>query len=197
MFLDAMGKTCPIPVVMARKELDAGCTDLTVAVDNETAVQNLSRLAASRGMAAAVETAQGGFLVHMTGESRPAAAPESAPTPVPRGSGYAVFLARDHVGDGAPELGYNLMKMALYTLSQSDTPPACLLFMNGGVKLPAGEEGQVIESLQSLLEKGCEILVCGTCLNYFGLTEQLKVGIVSNMYDIAGRLMTASRVVTV
>ena len=69
--------------------------------------------------------------------------------------------------------------------------------MNGGGKLPAGEEGQVIDSLRSLLDKGCEILVCGTCLNYFGLTEQCKVGVVSNMYDIAGRLLTAPRVVTV
>ena len=112
-------------------------------------------------------------------------------------SGATVFIGKDFIGDGSRELGEDLMKMFLYTLAQSDTPPACLLFMNGGVKLPAGEEPQVIESLKSLLDKGCEILVCGTCLNYFGLTEQLKVGTVSNMYDIAGRLLTAPWVVTV
>ena len=128
--IDAMGKACPMPVVLAKQALDGGENDVTVVVDNQIAVENL-------------------------------------------------------------------MKMFLYTLAQSDTPPACLLFMNGGVKLPSGEEPQVIESLKSLLDKGCEILVCGTCLNYFGLTEQLKVGTVSNMYDIAGRLLTAPRVVTV
>ena len=69
-------------------------------------------------------------------------------------------------------------------------PPAA------GVTLPAGEEAQVIESLQALSGKGCEILVCGTCLNYYGLTERLKVGTVSNMYDIADKLLRASRVVT-
>ena len=68
--------------------------------------------------------------------------------------------------------------------------------MNAGVTLPAGEEAQVIESLQALSGKGCEILVCGTCLNYYGLTERLKVGTVSNMYDIADKLLRASRVVT-
>ena len=46
-FIDAFGKACPMPVVLAKKELDAGEKDLTVAVDNEIAVGNLRRLADS------------------------------------------------------------------------------------------------------------------------------------------------------
>ena len=47
--VDAMGKQCPIPVVLAKKALE-GMTapgTLEVLVDNEVAVQNLSKLAAS------------------------------------------------------------------------------------------------------------------------------------------------------
>ena len=100
------------------------------------------------------------------------------------------------MGDGAQELGYNLLKMALYTLSQQETPPAWVLFMNGGVKLPAGEDAAVLDSVKALIEKGAEVLVCGTCLNYYGLTEQLKAGTVSNMYEILDRMQKAARVIS-
>ena len=186
--INAMGKACPMPVVLAKQALDGGENDVTVLVDNQIAVENLTRLAESQGMAAASAPREGGFAVRITGERKAAPAPEPAACCPTAPGGATVFIGKDFIGDGSRELGENLMKMFLYTLAQSDTPP---------VKLPAGEEPQVIESLKSLLDKGCEILVCGTCLNYFGLTEQCKVGTVSNMYDIAGRLLTAPRVVTV
>ncbi len=112
------------------------------------------------------------------------------------GCGYAVFVSRDCVGDGDAELGRSLMKMALYTLSESDDVPASLLFMNAGVKLVAGGEAQIAESVHALQEKGTEVLVCGTCLDYYGLTERLEAGEVSNMYDILGRMQEAAKVVT-
>lgn len=203
MFLDAVGKACPMPVVMAKKELDAGCGDLTVAVDNAVAVENLRRLASEKGLQLSVEEKAGVHHVHIggTGEaaaasaSAAAVAPNAEPRCAPQGCGYAVFIGRDHVGDGAEELGQNLMKMAIYTLSQSDDVPAYLLFMNGGVKLLTGDEQQVIDGLHALIEKGCEVLVCGTCLNYYGLSDKLKAGIVSNMYDILGRMQRAAKVI--
>ena len=47
--VDALGKQCPIPVVMAKKALAELQTPdtLEILVDNEAAVQNLSKLAAS------------------------------------------------------------------------------------------------------------------------------------------------------
>ena len=53
-FIDAMGKACPMPVVLAKKEIDAGERNITVAVDNEIAVGNLKRLAAGSGLEAKV-----------------------------------------------------------------------------------------------------------------------------------------------
>ena len=194
MQIDAMGKACPQPVIMAKKEIDGGCRDLTVLVDNRTAVENLTRLGNSAGMTVTTgETAQGLF-VRLTGEGKIVENPVIAcPT---TGNGYAVFIGKDVVGAGERELGYNLMKMALYTLAQGDSVPAHVLFMNDGVKLPAGEEQQVIDSLMTLHEKGSIILVCGTCLNYYGLADRLKVGTVSNMYDILGAMQRADKVIS-
>ena len=194
MQIDARGKACPQPVILAKKEIDGGCRDLTVLVDNKTAVENLTRLGNSAGMTVTTgETAQGLF-VRLTGEGKIVEEPVIAcPT---TGNGYAVFIGKDVVGAGDRELGYNLMKMALYTLAQGDSVPAHVLFMNDGVKLPAGEEQQVIDSLMTLIEKGSLVLVCGTCLNYYGIADRLKVGTVSNMYDIMSAMQRADKVIT-
>lgn len=202
--LDAFGKACPLPLMMAKKEIDAGCRDLAIQVDNETAVKNVSRLGQKSGMAVSVDQIEGGWLVSLSGAGTgdaPAAGPVEIPGAGaggcgPAGCGYAVFVGKDHVGEGDPQLGYNLVKMALYVLSESDDVPASLLFMNSGVKLVAGDEQQIIDSVKKLAERGCEVLVCGTCLDFYGLKESLKVGDVSNMYDILGRMQEAAKVIT-
>ena len=194
MQIDARGKACPQPVILAKKELDGGSRDLTVLVDNRAAVENLTRLGNSVGVSVSSGEAEGGFFIRFVGEAKPGELPViSCPT---TGNGYAEFIGKEFVGTGDDTLGYNLMKMALYTLAQGDSTPAYLLFMNGGVKLPAGEEQQVIDSLNTLIEKGAIVLVCGTCLNFFGLSDKLKVGIVSNMYDILGAMQRADKVIS-
>ena len=47
--IDAMGKACPIPVIMAKKEIDGGKSEFIVTVDNKIAVENLKKLATSQG----------------------------------------------------------------------------------------------------------------------------------------------------
>ena len=194
MQIDARGKACPQPVIMAKKEIDGGCRDLTILVDNRTAVENLTRLGNSAGMQVTAGDNGNGLFVRLTGEGKIVEEPVIACPAT--GNGYAVFIGKDVVGAGDYELGYNLMKMALYTLAQGDSVPAYVLFMNAGVKLPAGEEQQVIDSLMTLLEKGSIILVCGTCLNYYGIADRLKVGTVSNMYDILSAMQRADKVIT-
>lgn len=196
--VNAFGLACPKPLMMAKAKIDEGARELAVHVDNETAVKNVSRLAEKYGLNVAVETIEGGWSVNFSeGEGACAAEPASAiPVCTPVGCGYAVFIGKDHVGEGDPQLGYNLMKMAIYTLSESDDVPASVLFMNGGVKLVTGEEQQIIDSVNKLIEKGTEVLVCGTCLDFYGLKDQLKVGEVSNMYDILGRMQEAAKTIT-
>lgn len=193
--IDAKGKACPTPVIMAKKAISAGESTFTVLVDNTTAVENLKRLAENQGFDAAV-TEQGGAF-HLAFVRTGCAACEeavNAPLPAPGGD-WAVFVGRDIIGDGDRELGTNLMRMFFYTLAQGEDKPGAVLFMNAGVKLPTLDE-QVVEHLKALSAVGVEILVCGTCLNFYGLTDQLQVGTVSNMYDIVTRMQKAGKVVS-
>ena len=70
--------------------------------------------------------------------------------------------------------------------------PDIMIFYNTGVKL-ALKESEVLDDLKELASAGVEMLVCGTCLNYFEVKEKLGVGVVSNMYDIAGIMSRAGR----
>jgi hypothetical protein len=72
--------------------------------------------------------------------------------------------------------------------------PKTLLFMNGGVKLVA-EGSELLDALRELEADGAELLACGTCLDFFKLKEKLRAGKVSNMFEIASRLVAADRVV--
>jgi len=194
MQIDARGKACPQPVILAKKALDGGNRDITVLVDNRAAVENLTRLGKSMEVVVESGDAEGGFYVRFTGEAKRGEAPAAARPAA--GNGYAVFIGKDHVGGGDFTLGYNLLKMAIYTLAQSDDAPAYVLFMNGGVRLPAGDEAQVIENLQTLIDKGTQVLVCGTCLNYYEIADKLKIGVASNMYDIMSAMQRADKVIT-
>lgn len=199
--LDMFGNPCPMPLVAAKKEIAGGCHDLAVRVDNETAVKNLSRLGGKTGLNVDVDEVEGGWVVTYS-EPADGVAPVIAEAPAAAaacattgGCGYAVFVSKDHLGEGDPQLGYNLVKMALYTFGQADVIPTSLLFMNSGVKLLC-EEGQIVDNVREMAEQGTEVLVCGTCLDFYGIKENLLVGEVSNMYDILGRMHEASKVIT-
>lgn len=183
--IDARGKACPMPVILAKKQLAEG-TAFQIQVDNVTAVENLKRLAASQGAAVSVQEGAGSYTLTLA----PAAvATAAAPT-----GRTALFFGKNTVGAGDEELGANLMKMLLYTLTQSEDAPAAILLMNSGVKLAVQEE--TAAHLNTLSERGAEVLVCGTCLNFYGLGDQCRAGAVSNLYDILQRMQTAEKVIS-
>ena len=195
--VDAKGKLCPIPVVLAKKEIDGGAAEFTVEVDNATAVENLQRLADSQDYRTTVQSADGIFSIDFTRAPREQAAQPGADArdAAPANRSWAVFVGRETVGEGDPELGGSLMKMFFYTLAQSDDLPEAVLFMNGGVRLPTLDD-QVAGHLRELAGRGVEILVCGTCLNFYGIADKLQAGTVSNMYDIVERMKRAGKVVS-
>ncbi|HWR18833.1 MAG TPA: sulfurtransferase-like selenium metabolism protein YedF [Clostridia bacterium] len=198
--IDACGKNCPMPVILAKKAVDEGEDALTILVDNDTAVQNLSRFAADQGFSFGTKPINGGFEVTFIKQNT-AETPANTETPVhissSNGCGTSVFIGKEYVGEGDAQLGAQLMKMFLYTLSEGNDVPSSVLFMNSGVKLPTLGEEQVINSLKTLIERGCEVLVCGTCLIFYGLANQVKAGAVSNMYEIVARMQNAASVITV
>ena len=192
MRLDAAGKACPIPVIMAKKELDNGTQSLEIIVDGQTQIDNLERLGNTYGRPISTNPNGDKFLVSFAdGDGK---IPEAANSF--KDDSYAVFFNKAAVGSGDAELGLNLAKMAIYTLSESENIPTYVLFMNDGVKLTTGIEPQIIDNLNTLIEKGAKVLVCGTCLNFFGIKDDCKIGTVSNMFDILGAMQDVSKVIT-
>ena len=195
--IDAKGKACPMPVMLAKKEMETGCDALSITVDNAIAVQNLTRLAESQGFSAETAEEAGGcftITMHRTGAPVSEAPAEILSCTVPAPSDYVVFAGRDVIGEGDAELGHSLIKMFFYTLSEKTDLPSAILFMNHGVRLVT-ENQQTIEHLKVLEQRGVRLIVCGTCLNYYGLTEKLAVGGVTNMYSIVEKLAGAGKVV--
>ena len=157
--VDAMGKQCPIPVVMTKKILDKAeqGDEILILVDNETAVNNLSRLAGSTGCSFVSRKTEGGYEINMTVKSDPAARSQAEPeivcTPaVPQGD-YTVAITSDKMGDGDPELGGILIKGFVYALTQLETPPSVMLFYNGGARLTA-QDSPCIEDLKTITGAG-------------------------------------------
>lgn len=197
--VDAMGLACPQPVVKTIKALEAltGPATVETYVDNETAVQNLTRLAQGKGFPVRSEKlAEGRFVVTMEADKTAAeSTAEAAAACVPdRRGNTVVAVTSDAMGHGSDELGKNLMKGFLYALSQLEELPKTILFYNGGARLTT--EGSLsLEDLKSMEAQGVQIMTCGTCLNYYGLTEKLAVGSVTNMYSIVETLAKADKII--
>jgi selenium metabolism protein YedF len=104
------------------------------------------------------------------------------------GGAPTVFIATDGIGQGDPDLARLLMRGFLYTLTECDVPPMRLILMNAGVKL-AVEGSDSLGNLRKIADRGVDILACGTCLEFYKLTDSLGVGRITNMYEIAGFLL--------
>ena len=195
--IDCRGEQCPIPVVKTLKAIgemkEAGTIETHV--DNETAVQNLTKLAGSKGFQIKSEKVDDKHYVVTMEVTTPGAAPEEAPVCLPDRRGNTVYaFGSNCMGEGNDELGATLMKGFLYAVSQLEELPKTMLFYNGGAKLTV-EGSASLEDLKSLQAQGVEILTCGTCLNFYGLSEKLAVGEVTNMYAIVEKLNGASHIV--
>ena len=203
--LDCRGLSCPGPVIQAKKVLEKTSPggSFSIELDSEASRDNVRRFAESRGAKVDGEEGNdGGILLTITvpsvvGKQEPAFAEDTAgrhsdterKPPV-------VLIAAETIGTGDEKLGRILMEGFITTLQEQDQVPDRILFLNTGVKL-AVKGSPVLDALVNMTDHGCEILVCGTCLDFLSLKEKLAVGAVSNMFDIQKALLEAESVVRV
>lgn len=199
--LDLKGKTCPLPVVETRRAMQSvpAAADeviITAEVDNSAAAANVSRFAESQSFTANREELDGGiFRITLTrGYSCDLPAPESTSPADGLKSRYNLYLDGPCMARGDEKLGRILMKAFLKTLPELDGLPDSIICVNQGVFL-ALDDSPELDSLKSLAGAGCKVLVCGTCLDFYGIKDKLAVGQVSNMFEIAGLLCGPERVV--
>jgi selenium metabolism protein YedF len=206
--IDAKGLACPQPVILCRKAIaEADLDEIELIVDNEAARQNVIRFlkftgavepaVASRGPVHSISAL---VTAAMREKARGAsAAPACEDEPQGAATQFAaktIFLSSDQIGRGDEALGRLLVRGLLHTLGELDRPPRSLVLMNSGVRL-AAEREETIELLKKIESRGVEILVCGTCLDYFHLLDSLRAGRVSNMYEITERFLAPEGVVTI
>jgi selenium metabolism protein YedF len=195
--VDARGLACPQPVILTRNAMRQESA-ITTLVSEREQVDNVLRLGQRAGWECRWEARADGFAVYLV-RGDATSEPELAPDLLTCGvssAGAVVALTSDRMGRGEDELGAILMRSFIYTLTQVEPLPKTLVLYNTGVRL-AVAGSPVIDDLQRLAAAGVEILVCGTCLGYLGLKEQLELGTISNMYSIAEALLSSGNALTV
>jgi intracellular sulfur oxidation DsrE/DsrF family protein len=110
-------------------------------------------------------------------------------------SNTIILITREGMGSADITLQHKLLDTYLKLLIENNLLPAAICFYTDGVKLVV-EGSQHLERLTQIEQKGVRLIICATCLNYFGLSEKVRVGIVGGMPDILEAESKANKVIT-
>ena len=191
--IDCRGLACPQPVVATKQALDqVKKGEMIVIVDNASSCNNVERFAQNQGCSVEIKESGQDFYIHI--QKANGKGEEKATQTDQKVKKVVVYINSHLLGGGDEALGAFLMKAFLKTLLDLGTQPSRLILVNSGVQL-AAEDSKVLETLQMLSEKGVEIVCCGTCIDFYELKGKMKVGVISNMYDIIQSMLEADRVI--
>lgn len=188
--INATGLACPMPVIRTKEETDRGAAEIRVRVDNEVAASNVSRFLEGQGFTVKREGAVPDIAVE--GRKTAAAAERVPALETPKDGSWALLLLSDKIGADSDGLGEVLMKAFLGTVAQSGNPPSTVALMNAGVKMALSDRS-TFEALRELEQNGVSLLICGTCVKHFGITDDIKIGVISNMFEITDAVFGASK----
>lgn len=191
--IDALGKACPLPVIETKKALREHEVVQTL-VDNEIATQNLKKMAEQLGYIYQMDQDAPNHYTVVISKANVDLTEEAseAAEPIATVEDYIVVVDTNVMGRGSDELGKNLLKGFIYSLTEQDVLPEKVIFYNGGVQSVV-EGSDSLEDIQGLADRGVEIYACGACLNFYELTA--AVGEVTNMYRIVEMTRQAPKIV--
>lgn len=201
--VDCKGLPCPQPLIATRKAMRENSvgTEIEVCVDNETARGNLTQMLADFGVSISFETRGGLFIgrfinpeVKEEAATLPAIDNMACPTTGVTTQQPTLLCATNVLGVGDDTLGAILMKGFLSTLAEWTPRPKEILFLNEGVKLCTKESG-ALDTLKALEASGVELLICGTCVDFYKIREQIAVGTITNMQRISQSIAQTSKLV--
>jgi selenium metabolism protein YedF len=174
MQIDARGIGCPKPVIMAEEAL-SGINEGTIEilVDNDAAVNNLSRFAAKNGFFSEALKENNHWRLKIT-KGYVCETPAQPEKSKEQKKDTLLIIGTDTMGK-EDELGKILIKAFFETMKVTKEVPHTIFFLNAGVKLTTINE-EIIPILKDIETMGVEIFSCGTCLKYYSLEGELKVG---------------------
>ena len=106
-----------------------------------------------------------------------------------------LIFSRNGMGDAPQELQRNLITKFFALILESGELPAKVVFYTEGVKLCC-TGSPILDPLNMMDAQGVELVLCSTCLSFFGLDEQVKIGIVGGMGDILTAVQMAPKVIS-
>ena len=107
-----------------------------------------------------------------------------------------VLVTNDGLGQAEPELGRKVFVKYLEVLEANGTLPGEIAFYTRGVHL-ACDGSPAIEKLRAFEAAGVRVILCKTCIDFYGLAEKVRVGVVGGMGDIVSAQAMAAKVITV
>ncbi len=197
--INAIGKTCPVPLIMTKKALTELSDDemLEILSDNEVSVKNITHFLNEHKITVKTERTPEGFrlLVSKTGSiPKDVKVDDYCSIDDRHPSGYIVFAGPDLLDFEKEDISLMMLVKAFQTLPEIPQKPDKIIFMKYGIFLSL-DDSPVLEALKLLEAAGTEILTCGNCLEYFGKTHKHSIGRISNMYEILNFLSKSEKII--
>jgi selenium metabolism protein YedF len=199
--VDTKGQTCPAPLIATKralKESEIGGT-FKVLTDNETSLSNLIRFLKDNNTEFSVEEAGGVWILTITkssGESKQTRSENYSSKEIPhfKQGSFIIAFSSDRMGEGDDELGHMLMGNFIKAITDLEVLPGKMVFYNKGVIL-GSEDSPVIGHLKEIEKMGVRLLLCATCVRYYSLEEKIKIGSLSNMFEITQIMASGSNII--
>jgi selenium metabolism protein YedF len=199
--VDTKGQQCPAPLIATRKALKETKTgeSFKVFIDNKTSFENVSRFLRDNKTEFKVVEKEGIWtltVTKLTSTEPEVKAEDYCTIEVPhfKKGDFVIVFASDKMGEGEEELGRMLMINFIKAIKDLDILPKKLVFYNNGVKLGTADSS-AYDHLKEIESMGVGLLFCGTCVNFYSLQDKIKIGILSNMFEIAQVMASAGNIV--
>jgi len=197
LIVDTKGQQCPAPLIATKRALKETKTgeSFKVLTDNRTSLENISRFLGDNKMEFSVKETAGIWTMTITKETLDVPltnAEEYCTTSIPHFSqgDFIIAINSDKMGEGDEELGRLLINNFLKAIKDLEVLPAKIVFYNNGVKL--GTTGSpVYEDLKEIESMGVGLLFCATCVRHYSLENKIKIGTLSNMFEIVQVMSSA------
>jgi selenium metabolism protein YedF len=199
--VDTRGQSCPAPLIATKRALNetqAG-ESFIVMTDNQTSFNNLCRFLKDNNAGYSVSETGGVWnltIISNAANVSKSAAEDFCTEEIPHFSrgNFIVAFSSDKMGQGDDQLGLLLMANFIKAIKDLDILPDKMIFYNKGVTL-GSDESPASEHLTEIEKMGVKLYFCGTCLNHYSLEQKVKIGTVSNMFEIAQVMSSAGNIV--
>jgi selenium metabolism protein YedF len=199
--VDTRGQRCPAPIIATKKALNEAKKgeSFQVLTDSQISVTNLTRFLRDNKIKFSADETQGVWkltVTKTTDDTILEKAEEFCDTEIPHFTqgDFVIAVTSDKMGTGSDELGTMLMANFIKAIKDLEHLPAKIVFYNSGVML-GRDDSPVIDHLKEIEKMGVTLLLCATCVDFYSLAEKTHIGTMSNMYEIAQVMASASNII--